>query len=169
MMTGTPCSDHLPAALARWLNEDALRTLETLLGRELALLELCELRKQDALSIVGAVGLPFTMRLDATRHLQQLTKQSEAARDAVRELRTKVDDLRRRLGVYRPPPPVEQPVSPERQRAARAVVRDILRDVDRELSSRANARPPDAVELQNEARQHDADAAEADDDLDWSP
>lgn len=169
MMAETPCSAPLPAELARWLNEDALRTLETLLGRELALLELYEMRKQDALSIAGALGLPFELRLDAGRQLQQLTKQSEAARDAVRDLRPRIDDLRRHLGVYRPPPPVEQPVSPERERAARAVRRDLLRIVERELSARANARPADAAKLQNEARQHDTAETEVGDDLDWSP
>lgn len=169
MMTEPSHSDALSPELSRWLNEDALRTLETLLGRELALLELCELRKQDALSIAGAFGLPFRVRLDATRRLQQLAKLSELARDAVRELRTKVDDLRRRLGVYRPPPPVEQPFSPGRERAARAVIGDLLRHVERELSAKAVARPPDAPELQNEPRPNEAYEVGVADDLDWSP
>lgn len=169
MMTETSRSDALSPELCRWLNEDALRTLETLLGRELAQLELCELRKQDALSIAGAFGLPFRVRFDAIRRLQQLTKLSESARDAVRELRTKVDDLRRRLGVYRPPPPVEQPVSPRRKRAARAVIADLLRHVERELSAKASAGPPDVLELQNEPRPNDACEVGVDDDLDWSP
>lgn len=169
MMTETPRSDHLPADLARWLNEDSLRTLETLLGRALARLELYELRKEDVLSIAGAFGLPFSMRLDAGKRLQHLTKQSETARDEVRELRTKVDGLRRRLGLYRAPLPVEQPVSPERERAARAVSRDILLLVERELSAKADGRPApaEAAKLQNEARQHDAAETEVDDDLDW--
>lgn len=155
-----------PADLARWMNEDALRALEALLGRTLAQLELYELRKDECLSIAGAFGLPFAVQLAAGKRLQQLDTRIGIARETIGELRIRVDTFRRQLGMYRPPPRVEPPTSPAMQRATRAVQRDLLQTVDRELAKRRATGSPDEPKLQNEARPGDVDDYE--DDLDWT-
>lgn len=168
MISPSPGPADVPAALARWLNEDALQALETLLGRTLACLELYELQKEECLSIAGAFGLPSPVRLAAGKRLQEVVKRAEMARESVRELRVRVDTIRRQLGMYRPPPPVEQEVSPARQRAARLVVLDLLQTAERELSADQPTCSSDGPKLQNEPRTDEIEEEDCEDELDWT-